>query len=1033
MNLSAPFVRRPVGTFLLAAATLLAGTLALFALPVAPLPRVDLPTIQVSASLPGASPETMASAVATPLERRLGRIAGLTEMSSTCGLGTANVSLQFNLDRDVEAAARDVQAAIAAARADLPPNLPTRPTARKMNPADAPILVAALTSPTLSPSALYSVANNVLAQKLSQVTGVGQVFVGGGGQQAIRVRVSPLALAARGLTLQAVRQALAAQSVNLPKGALQNDETRLSIAINDQVQDARAARALVVAWTAGGPVRLQDVAEVADGVENERLAARIDGQRAVLLVVRRQPGANIIETVARIKDVLPALVAATSPAIDVSIGLDRSATIRAAVTDVQLTLLLTVFLVVAVVYVFLRDVRATLVPSVAVPLSLVGTFALMYLCGYSLDNLSLMALTISTGFVVDDAIVVTENVIRHLERGRRPIEAALLGAEEVGFTVVSMTLSLIAVFLPIRLMGGVVGPLFREFSAGLSLSVILSAVVSLTVTPAMCALLLRPRPRGQRTPDAADHLEAGATGALERSYARALGWTLRHRRTTLFLTFGSVALTAWLFAALPKGLFPQQDTGMVMGQGEAAQDASFAVTLAKQREADEIVRADPAVDHVVSFIGGGGPGGASSATLFVSLLPRSARNVGADQVVARLRPKLARIVGYNVFLQAAQDMRVGGRAARTQYQYTLQDSELHRLRRYATALTKALQKLPQLRDVVSDEQTAGLEGHVVVDREAAARYGITLRALDDALYDAFGQRLVATRYTEGETFRTVLEVPPAYQRSPANLFDIYVPGAAGAVPLASFARQEVRRTPLAVNHQGQFASITVSFNLAPGVALGEAVEAIDRAKAEVGLPDEVRAAFSGTAQAFQDTTATLPLLLGAALLAVYIVLGVLYEDVFHPLTILSTLPSAGVGALLALIATNTELSIIAFIGVILLVGIVKKNAILVVDFALAAQRRHNVAPERAIHTACLMRLRPILMTTAAALLAGLPLALGTGTGSELRRPLGITIVGGLLVSQLVTLFTTPVVYLALERVRALYKRRLRRAASDPRA
>jgi hydrophobe/amphiphile efflux-1 (HAE1) family protein len=1019
---SSIFIRRPVATTLLSLGIVLAGVLAFRLLPVAPLPRVEFPTINVNAALPGASPETMASSVATPLERRFGRIAGVSEITSTSSLGTTNITLQFDLARNVESAARDVQAAIAAAGGELPTNLPTRPNYRKVNPADAPIMIVSLSSDTLPLAQVFDAANTVLVQKLSRVEGVGQVFVGGGQQPAVRVQVDPDALAGVGLGLEDVRSAISAATANAPKGSLSGGGKMRVISANDQLFGADAFRDLVIGQKAGAPVRLSDVAKVFDDVENDRAAAWTNGKRSVVLVIRRQPGANILETNERIRQLLPDLAASISPAIHVQNSVDRTQSIRASVQEVERALLASVVLVVAVVFLFLRNLRATFIPSAAVPLSLIGTFGVMYLLDYSIDNLSLMALTVATGFVVDDAIVVTENVTRHLEQGQSPLQAALAGARQIGFTILSITASLVAVFLPILLMGGVVGRLFREFAVTLSIAIAISALVSLSLTPMLCSRLLRAQPEH---PNAVLRALERGFDRLQATYLRALDWVLAHQRVMQGVTLATVITSVALFVIVPKGLFPQQDTGLMMGFMQAPQDISFPAMRERAKALNDILSADPDVDQVVSFTGGGGST-TNTGTAFISLKPKPQRKSTPDQVIARLRPKLAAVSGINLFLQAAQDMRVGGRASRTQYQYTLQDIDLQELNSWAPRMLERLGKVKELTDVTSDQQNAGLQLSLNMDRDTLARLGLTAGVVDNVLYDAYGQRQVATSFTQLNEYRVVMEVSPAFSQGPSGLDHLYVGAPDGSqVPLRALGKQEIGSSPVQVNHQGQFPSITLSFNLAPGVALGQAVDAIHRAEQELGLPPTIKASFSGTAQAFRDSLSSQPFLIGAALLTVYIVLGVLYESYAHPLTILSTLPSAGLGALIALWLSGTDLNVIALIGIVLLIGIVKKNAILMIDFALETEREGAPA-SHAVREACRLRFRPILMTTLAAMLGALPLALGSGAGSELRHPLGLTIIGGLLVSQLLTLFTTPIVYLTLDRMAA--RRRARKEA-----
>ncbi len=1015
VNIAAPFIRRPVGTSLLSVALLLVGALAYRFLPVASLPSVEFPVIAVQAILPGASPETMASSVATPLERQFGRIAGVTEMTSTSLLGATTLVLQFDLNRNIDAAARDVQAAINAARTQLPPNLVYNPTYRKVNPADAPIMILALTSDLLPISRVFDAADSILAQKLSQVEGVGQVFVGGGAKPAVRVQVDPNLLTQLGISLDQVRSALGKVNANTPKGELSGPQNAWTIKANDQLFTADQYRPVIVAYQKGAPVRLEDVAQVDESVEDVRTAGLSNGKRAVLLVLFRQPGANMIETVDRVKALLGELRASIPPAVSLDVVLDRTTTIRASFRDVQITLVVATLLVVLVVFVFLRSARATIIPSVAIPLSLFGTFGGMYLLGYSLDNLSLMALTISTGFVVDDAIVVLENITRYIEAGESPLAASLRGAREIGFTVLSMSTSLIAVFIPILLMGGLVGRLFREFAVTLSLAIGVSLLVSLSTTPMMCAMLLRSRDESRH--GRLYRVNERAFNGVLRFYDATLKWVLRHPRFTLAITLATIGVNIYLFVIVPKGFFPQQDAGRIVGNIQAEQDISFQAMRTKMTEFANTVKTDPAVDTAVVFTGGSG-NTTNTGRMFIQLKPLEVRKLSVDQVIARLRGKLSHVPGATLFLQAVQDLRIGGRLSNAQYQYTLQGSDLDELNAAAPRMLAKLRGLPELKDVSTDQQNRGLQASLVIDRDTASRLGIQAQAVDDTLYSAFGQRQVSTIFTQLNQYHVVLEVAPRFQESPDALGNLYTRSSTGAqVPVSAFTRFAPSNTSLAVSHQSQFPAVTLSFNLAPGVALGNAVTAIQAAERQVGLPASIRPTFQGTAQAFQAALANQPILILAALIAVYIVLGILYESYIHPITILSTLPSAGVGAILALFICGTELSIIAMIGIVLLIGIVKKNAIMMIDFALDAERANNLPPADAIYQACLLRFRPIVMTTMAALLGALPLALGSGTGAELRRPLGITIVGGLIFSQLLTLYTTPVVYLYLDRLR----------------
>ena len=1030
MSVSAPFIRRPIATSLLMLGVLLAGIVAVPLLPVAPLPQVDFPTIQVSASLPGASPETMASTVAQPLERQFSQIAGVSQMTSTSAVGTTQIVIQFDLDRDIDAAAQDVQSAINAADGQLPKNLPSPPTFRKVNPADRPILIIGVRSDVLPVTEVDDYADTMLAQRISQIPGVGQVNIGGEQKPAVRIEIDPARLGSLGLSLEDVRAVLGTASVNAPKGSIQTVTRAFTIYANDQLTQAPDYNDIIIAYRNGSPVRVRDIGRAIAGPEDTRLAAWQNDKPGVLLVVYKEPGANVVDTVDGIREALPRLEAAIPPAIQVEIMSDRTQTIRASVRDIEFTLGLTIALVVLVIFLFLRHLWATVIPSVTVPLALLGTCGLMFVAGYSLDNLSLMALAVAVGFVVDDAIVVLENISRHVEAGLQPRQAALEGSAEVGFTIVSISLSLVAVFIPLLLMSGIIGRLFREFAVTLSMAIAVSAIVSLTLTPAMCARFLEDE-RGKRH-GRLYRLSERFLDAMAGGYRRALDLVLRHQSFTLCMFLLTVAASVCLYIAIPKGFFPQQDTGLIVGTAQAAQNVSFAEMARLQQQLIQVVLQDPDVANVVSSTGSTGGNTGNTGRFFITLKPRDERNATADEIIGRLGTKLAQVEGAQLFLQSSQDVTVGGRASSTQYQYTLQDPDLQELIAWAPRILDRLAGLPELADVTSDQQTEANTLTLTIDRDRAARFGIQPQAIDDTLYDAFGQRQITQYFTQTNSYYVVMEILPELQDDPATLNKLYVkaPATGQPVPLSAFAAWTTRPVAfLSVSHQGQFPAVTISFNLPPGVALGNAVAAVENAVAELNPPVTLSGSFQGTAQAFQDSLASQPYLIAAALVVVYIILGVLYESYIHPLTILSTLPSAGVGALLMLMLNGYELSVIALIGIILLIGIVKKNGIMMVDFAIEAERSQSLEPEAAIRQACILRFRPIMMTTMAALLGSLPLMLGHGTGSEFRQPLGYTMVGGLIVSQALTLFTTPVVYLCLDRLQErLGGRRTRRGA-----
>jgi multidrug efflux pump len=1020
MNISAPFIDRPVATTLLTVAIVIAGAIAFNVLPVSPLPKVDFPTISVGASLPGGSAEIMASSVATPLERQFGHIAGVTEMTSASSLGSTTVTIQFDLSRDIDGAARDVEAAINAARSYLPANLPSNPTYRKVNPADAPIMILSLTSDKFGPDKLYDEASTVIEQKLSQIPGVGQVAVGGGALPSVRVDVNPTQLASHGLTLANIKSVLSLQNSNSPKGQISDGIVTADILANDQISHAIDYQPLVVGYNKGAAVRLSDVAQVTDGVQNVRAAGYLNGKRAVPIIISRQPGANIIQTNENIRAQLPSIQASIPSGIDTTIVLDRTTTIRASVHDVETTLIISIFLVIAVVFIFLRNARVTLIPSVAMPAALIGTFAVMYLFGYSLDNLSLMALTIATGFVVDDAIVVMENISRHLEDGMKPLAAALKGAQEIGFTILSISVSLVAVFIPLLFMGGIVGRLFREFAVTLSTAIVISMMISLTTTPMMCAYLLRSE-RSQKH----GRLYLANERAFEwllGNYRRSLQWVLGHPRLTIVVLCLTIALNVVLIIIIPKGFFPQQDTGAITGGVQGPQDSSFPAMNNSVQQIVGVIKSDPAVANVIAFTGGNGA--TNTGFIYIALKPLNVRKVSAAEVIGRLRPKLNRLPVASAFLQAAQDLRIGGRGGNAMYQYTLQSDNAKDLTKWGPILLKEMKRLPGFQDVNSDQQNGGLDELLTYDRVTAARLGLTVQSLDSDLYSAFGQSEVSVIYTQLNQYYVVLELAPQYWQSPEGLQDIYLQSSGGrSIPLLALATPQTTTTALAVNHTGLFPSVTASFNLAPDVSLSDATLHIQQMQQRLGTPSSIQGFFAGTLLAYQQSLSSEPVLILTALLSVYIVLGILYESLVHPLTIISSLPPASVGAMLALMLFKQDLNVISIIGIVLLIGIVKKNAIMMIDFALQAERQDGKNTRDAIFEACMLRFRPIVMTTMAALFGAMPLAFGTGTGSELRRPLGIAIIGGLIISQLLTLYTTPVVYLYMDRFSLWWARR----------
>jgi HAE1 family hydrophobic/amphiphilic exporter-1 len=1013
-SISAPFIRYPIATSLLMAGILFIGLVAFPLLPVAPLPQVDFPTIQVQANLPGASPETMASSVAQPLERQLAQVPGIAQMTSTSSIGSTSITIQFDLNRNIDGAANDVQRAINSAGGQLPKNLPSPPTYRKVNPADSPIMLLSATSDTLPLTEVSDDTDAQLAQQISQISGVAQVFVGGQQKPSVRIQIDPAKLVAKGLSLEDIRSQITLTTVNSPKGSIDGGSRSYTIYANDQLTAAKDWNDVIIAYRNGGPLRIRDIGRAVTGPEDAKRVAWADGKRGVFLVIFKEPGANVIDTVDRIKAELPKLIASIPPAVKIKIISDRTETIRAAVHDVQLTMLITIALVVMVIFMFLRSFWATIIPSVTVPLALLGACALMWVFGYSLDNLSLMALTISVGFVVDDAIVMLENISRHIENGEKPMTAALKGAGEIGFTIMSISISLVAVLIPLLLMGGIIGRLFREFAITLAMAIFVSLIVSLTLTPMMGSRFLRNQHSVRH--GRLYQLSERGFDAMLNAYRRGLDLVLRWRRTTLLVFFVTLGLSIYLFVVIPKGFFPQQDNGMILGTSETAQDISFDEMKKKQEQLGQIVLNDPAVHSVAMFIGGGGSA-LNNGRMYVTLKPRDERDASAQQVIARLRPQFEKVEGARQFLQASQDLRLGGRATRTQFEYTLQDANLDELNAWAPKVLEKLRTLPELRDVATDQQTSGTTLTLSIDRDAAARYGITPQLIDDTLYDAFGQRQVAQYFTQLNSYHVILEILPELQGKVDTLNKIYVksPTTGEQVPLSVFAKwTTVPVRPLSISHQGQFPAITISFNLAEGTALGEATDAVQRAMRELGTPGTLNGSFQGTAQAFQQSLGTVPLLILAALVVVYLVLGILYESYIHPITILSTLPSAGVGALATLMLFGYDFSLIALVGIILLIGIVKKNGIMMVDFAIAAEREEHLSPEESIRKAAILRFRPIMMTTMAAMLGGVPLMLGTGTGSEIRQPLGYAMVGGLLVSQALTLFTTPVVYLYLD-------------------